>query len=133
MALLEELYDVFYVTQLTQGTALESVVAVDRVRVEPKQSSGTHRHNDAETVLYIEKGSGVVKIGATCFVVNAGDRITIPKGSWHSVHTAQNELVFTSVQSPPIHDEKTGRHDLEPIGFLDLIHLAAESKRKSKS
>ena len=113
MALPEILYDVFYVTQLIQGTALESVVAVDRVRVEPRKSSGTHRHNDAETVLFIEKGSGVVKVGGVCFVVNAGDRISIPKGSWHSVYTAQHELIFTSIQSPPIHDEKTGRHDLE--------------------
>jgi hypothetical protein len=53
MALAGEYYDVFFVTQLTRATALASIVAVDRVRVEPDRHSQTHRHNEAETVLFI--------------------------------------------------------------------------------
>ena len=60
MALSGEYYDVFFVTQLTRATALAHIVAVDRVRVEPEKHSQTHRHNDAETVLFIESGSGTV-------------------------------------------------------------------------
>ena len=62
MSLPEELYDVFYVTQLTRGTALENLVAVDRVRIYPNECSQTHRHNQAETVLFIEEGSGIITI-----------------------------------------------------------------------
>ncbi|MDP3779009.1 MAG: cupin domain-containing protein [bacterium] len=111
----EELYDVFYVTQLTRGTALERMVAVDRVRVQAGRYSQIHRHLEAETVLFIEKGSGVVTINGECHEVSLGSRVCIPAGAWHGVGTFDSELVFISIQSPPIHDEATGRHDLEPL------------------
>ena len=111
----EELYDVFYVTQLTRGTTLERIVAVDRVRVEPHKWSKTHRHLQAETVLYIEKGFGTVVINGAGHDALPGAWIYIPAGAWHHVLPVQVELVFTSIQSPPIHDEATGRHDLEPL------------------
>lgn len=115
MRLLEELYDVFYVTQLTRGTALERIVAVDRVRVEPGRCSQVHRHIEAETVLFIEKGFGVVIINGERHEVARGSRICISAGAWHNVTTFESDLIFTSIQSPPIHDEATGRHDLEPL------------------
>ncbi len=111
----EELYDVFYVTQLTRGTALERVVAVDRVRVQAGRNSQIHRHLEAETVLFIEKGFGVVIINGERHEVAPGSRICIAAGAWHGVATFNSELIFISVQSPPIHDEATGRHDLEPL------------------
>jgi len=106
-------YDVFFVTQLTRATALAPLVAVDRVRVEPERHSQTHRHNGAETVLFIEAGSGTVVINTIAHCVIAGDRLCIPRGAWHSVRTGREALIFTSIQAPPIHDEATGRHDLE--------------------
>jgi len=109
MALSGEYYDVFFVTQITKATALAHIVAVDRVRVEPEKHSQTHRHNDAETVLFIESGSGTVVINTIDHFVTAGDRLCIPRGAWHSVITGREELIFTSVQSPPIHDEATGQ------------------------
>ena len=113
MPLPEELYDVFYVTQLTRGTALENLVAVDHVYIAPNECSQTHRHNQAETVLFIEMGSGVVAIDGNEQEVRKGDRISIPKGAWHNVRTFRSPLSFISIQSPPIHDEVTGQHDLE--------------------
>ena len=109
----EELYDVFYVTQLTRGTALQHVVAVDRVRVELWKCSAIHRHNKAETVLFIERGSGYIMINDEKHLVRAGDRLCIPCGAWHNVSTFQDGIVFISIQSPPIHDEAAERHDLE--------------------
>ena len=67
-----EYYDVFFVTQITKATALAHIVAVDRVQVEPEKRSQTHRHNDAETVLFIESGSGTVVINPDV-VINRND------------------------------------------------------------
>jgi mannose-6-phosphate isomerase-like protein (cupin superfamily) len=74
MVLSGEYYDVFFVTQLTRATALAHIVAVDRVRVEPERHSQTHRHNDAETVLFIESGSGTVVINTIDHFVSLPDR-----------------------------------------------------------
>lgn len=119
MALLEKLHEeryegVFDVIQLTRGTALEKIVGVDLVRVLPHQCSIEHRHPKAETVLMITVGSGVVEIDETDYPVTAGDRLAIPHGICHRVKTGDEELRFISIQVPPIHDESTGRHDVEP-------------------
>lgn len=113
MALSEELYDVFYVTQLTRGTALQDIVGVDWVRMEPWQCSQKHRHNMAETVLVIKEGSGYVVVNDATYLVKTGDRVCIPMGAWHFVTSFQDGLQFISIQSPSIHDDATGRHDLE--------------------
>lgn len=118
MALLEEVHEelyegVFYVTQLTRGTALEKVVGVDLVRVLPHRCSIEHRHPKAETVLMITVGSGIVEIDEIDYPVAVGDRVAIPHGICHRVKTGDGELRFISIQAPPIHDESTGRHDVE--------------------
>ena len=114
MPLPEDLYEgVFYVTQFTRGTALEKIVGVDRVRVEPWQCSRMHHHPIAETVIFIEHGSGIISIDFEDHAVSAGDRVCIPKEVDHNVRTFEQELVFTSIQVPAIHDESTGRHDVE--------------------
>jgi len=115
MSLAEELYDIFYVTQLTRGTALERLVAVDRVRVEPYRCSQIHRHMNAETVLYIESGFGIISVNDVSYEGEKGSRICIPAGAWHGVTTYESDLVFTSVQFRPIYDAATGRLDLEPL------------------
>lgn len=113
MALPEELYDVFFVTQLTRGTVFENFVAVDWVRVDPWKCSQKHRHNETETVLFIERGSGFIEVNDERHLVKARDQLYIPIGAWHCVSAFQDGLVFISIQSPPIHDEAAGRHDLE--------------------
>lgn len=114
MALSEELYDVFYVTQLTRGTALKDI-GVDWVRMEPWKCSQIHRHNMPETVIFIKQGSGFVVVNDVRHLVQAEDRVCIPVGAWHNVFSFQDGLVFISIQYPSIHDEATGRHDLEPF------------------
>jgi quercetin dioxygenase-like cupin family protein len=109
-----ELHDVFNVMQLTRDTDLESLVGVDHVSLQPQQTSQIHRHNRAETVLYMLSGSGVVVIDDTDHHVAAGDRIRIRAGAFHGVRTDESSLTFLSVQSPPILDKSTGVLDLEP-------------------
>lgn len=109
-----EPYDVFEVEQLTRDTALQAIVAVDRVRVAPGRSSRSHRHNRAETVLWIVEGSGVVRVGDRRIEARPGHRIAIGPGVVHGVETGAEALVFLSVQAPPILDEATGSLDLEP-------------------
>jgi quercetin dioxygenase-like cupin family protein len=106
--------DVFQVMQLTRGTELESIVGADYVRLDPEQTSKIHRHNRAETVLYVLDGHGVVVVEDVDHKVVAGDRIRIRTGQYHGVRTGASPLVFLSVQSPPILDKSTGVLDLEP-------------------
>ena len=112
-----ELHGVFQVRQVTRGTALESLVGADLVRVEPAQTSSTHRHNRAETVLFFTAGSGEVLLHAhrEVVAVTTGDRVVIPAGTFHAVRTSIEAVEFMSVQSPPILDLSTGVLDLEPL------------------
>lgn len=110
-----ENYDIFWVRQLTRDTKLEHLVACDFVRVLPQESSEIHRHNNAETVLYIVEGQGEVYHNGTWLKVKAGDRIRIGKGVFHGVRTGNDSLFFISVQSPPILDKASGKLDLEPF------------------
>ncbi len=109
----DEMFDVFSVRQLTRSTSLEDSVAVDDVVIGAQQISRIHRHNRSDTVLYIVGGSGEVVVEDRSLEVKAGDRIHIPPGSYHGVRTAKESLHFISVQTPPILNKKTGTLDLE--------------------
>lgn len=115
-----ELHDgVFHVCQVTRSTALECMVGADLVHVEPRKQSHMHRHNRAETVLFITAGAGEVLLDgiddATCtrVPVAKGDRITIAAGRYHAIRTVTEPLDFLSVQMPPILDKASGTLDLE--------------------
>jgi quercetin dioxygenase-like cupin family protein len=107
--------DVFDVVQLTRGTALESIVAGDLVEVGSGQTSNIHRHNEAETVLYILDGEADVRVGDEVVPAKAGDRILVARGVYHGFITHDSGVRFLSIQSPPILDKATGRFDLEPL------------------
>lgn len=109
-----EAFGVFEVKQLTRGTALESIVAADWVTIAPERTSEVHRHNHAETVLWIVEGAGTLIVGDAEHPVEAGARVAIGKGVYHGVRTADRALTFLSVQSPPILDRERGTMDLEP-------------------
>lgn len=108
-----EEFGVFQVTQITRGTAIEPTVAVDLVTIEPGKTSEVHRHNQAETVLLILEGSGLIRVGDETVPVSRGARVRIGKGVFHGVKTEGEGLRFLSVQSPPILDKTQGRLDLE--------------------
>jgi len=110
-----EHFDVFEVTQITRGTPLESAVAADLVSVAPCQASEVHRHNEAETVLFILDGAGTVLVGESSLRVSKGSRVLIGKGVFHGVRTEGESLTFLSVQSPPILDRARATLDLEPL------------------
>ena len=108
--------DVFDVLQVTLGTPLEEAVGADLVDVEPHQSSGVHRHNQAETVLYILDGEAVIRVGDDEVSVRAGDRLLVRRGQFHGVTTGERALRFLSVQSPPILNKARGTLDFELEG-----------------
>ncbi|MDE2765131.1 MAG: cupin domain-containing protein [Chloroflexota bacterium] len=107
--------DVFDVLQVARGTELEDIVGADVVGVEPHSVSQIHRHNLAETVLFILAGSGTVRAGDEDVPVREGDRLLIPKGTYHGVRTGAEALRFLSVQSPPILNRARDTLDLEPL------------------
>ncbi len=109
-----ERHDVFDVLQVTRDTPLEHLVAADLVVVEPGRTSNVHRHNRAETVLYILDGASDVLVGEDTVKVRKGDRVLVGKGVFHGFVTHDQSVTFLSVQSPPILDEKTGELDFEP-------------------
>jgi quercetin dioxygenase-like cupin family protein len=109
-----ENYDAFEVTQITRGTPLENAVAADLVSVAPGQASEIHRHNEAETVLLILDGSGIILVGESSLRVSKGARVLIGRGVFHGVRTEGESLTFLSIQSPPILDKARGALDLEP-------------------
>lgn len=111
-----ERFGVFDVQQLTRGTRLESTVAADLVTIGPHSTSEVHRHNRAETVIYILRGRGMALVGDAWHEVQAGDRVLIGAGVFHGFATDEHAIDFISVQSPPILDESTGQLDLEPRG-----------------
>ena len=105
----------FDVLQVARGTELEDIVGADVVGVEPHSTSQIHRHNLAETVLFILAGSGTVRVGEQDVPVREGDRVLIPKGTYHGVRTGAETLRFLSVQSPPILNRARDTLDLEPL------------------
>jgi quercetin dioxygenase-like cupin family protein len=110
-----ELQDVFWVTQVTRGTPLESIVGADLVETQPGAVSRAHRHNRAHTVLWILSGDGVVKVGDEEVAARPGLRIQIGVGVAHLVRAGPRGLAFLSVQSPPILNKATGELDLETV------------------
>jgi quercetin dioxygenase-like cupin family protein len=94
--------------------SLEADVAADLVVVDPDQTSGIHRHNFAETVLYFLDGDAIVTVGDDDVPVVAGERVLIGKGVFHGVRTGAADCRFLSVQTPPILNKTTGFRDLEP-------------------
>ena len=107
--------DVFDVLQVARGTELEDIVVADVVGVEPHSTSQIHRHNLAETVLFILAGSGTVRVADEDVRVREGDRVLIAKGTYHGVRTGAEALRFLSVQSPPILNRARNTLDLEPL------------------
>ena len=76
-----EHYDVFEVTQITRGTPLEIAVAADLVSIAPGRASEVHRHNEAETVLLILDGAGIVLVGESSLRYRRGPASSSARGS----------------------------------------------------
>lgn len=66
----------------------------------------THRHPSADEILYLQKGTARVHVGASVRVVNAGATVFIPANTWISADNIGNELVsLVAVFSAPGFEE----------------------------
>ena len=75
-----------------------------------------HRHPHAENVVYILSGDATALIDHIGYRVVAGDRLRIGKGVYHGFKTSETPLIFVSVQSPPILNQKLNILDTEILG-----------------
>lgn len=71
---------------------------------------GLEMHAHLDQFIRIEKGSGLVKMGAykndLCFQKNIGDGYAffIPAGTWHNlINTGESPLKLYSIYAPPQH------------------------------
>jgi quercetin dioxygenase-like cupin family protein len=72
-----------------------------------------HVHKNSDAYFIIVSGSATFLSGRERKLVQAGERISIPRGTPHGFHLEAGEtLQFVSVQSPPIRDSQTGEEDL---------------------
>ena len=60
-----------------------------------------HKHEQADEVLYIEKGSATAILGDRRAQVAPGTTIYIPRGVWHGVESAGQEIQLLWIVSPP--------------------------------
>ena len=60
------------------------------------QTNPLHRHPNCEEVLHLLSGKIRHRLGTKEYVLNAGDTITIPAGTWHNA-TAFNESNATMI------------------------------------
>ena len=66
-----------------------------------KDSVPTHRHNYHSEVVYVKKGWAKMKLNNEEVEIKEGDKIFIPKNTWHSVEVkSEVPLRVLSVQSP---------------------------------
>jgi len=112
--LVPETFDVFQVIQMANYMPLGNKLAIDHVYTPPGKMSEIHRHDKADTYLFIIDGKGTVIIGDSEVKASHGMLLHIQPGVFHGVRTENEGLTFVSVQSPPIFDSD-GNLDLVPM------------------
>lgn len=66
-----------------------------------KSDVRAHKHEHHTETLYVLEGEGNMKLGDTEFVVKAGDYVSIPENTVHSVEvTSTTPLKVISLQAP---------------------------------
>lgn len=78
-------------------------VGADYVIIGPNASLAPHRHEIAESFLFIVKGSARVSLDGELHDVKAGDFIYVPEKVFHGFETRDEPCEFYSIQSPPIY------------------------------
>ena len=88
------------------------VVKVDPRTGSPRLAMGTqdliagariavHKHEQADEILYIQKGSATATLGDRRAQVAPGTTIYIPRGVWHGVESSGQEIQLLWIVSPP--------------------------------
>ena len=109
------LIDAFNVTQLSPGTFLAPVLGIDLIEIASNSTSEIHRHNISDNLVYVIRGRGSVFLDGELYPIQAGCRISIPRGVAHGFKTSGDGLCFVSAQIPPILDEEKGIIDREVL------------------
>jgi mannose-6-phosphate isomerase-like protein (cupin superfamily) len=69
---------------------------------QPRGYAASHRHEAAEQIYYILRGTALVTLDGTPHVLRAHDLAFIPPGVEHSIsNSGFEDLVFVVVTSPP--------------------------------
>lgn len=115
---------------VVQGFVLQSGIdgrtienrEVTLVTLTPEGQYPQHVHKDSDARFIIVSGEATLLLGKTQRKIHLGDIIDIPKGTPHGFDTIVGQnLVFISIQSPPIVNHKTGDLDLQVVNLTDYI------------
>lgn len=82
--------------------------------IPPCGEIGVENHEDTDQLIRIEHGRAIVKMGETrnltdyCVILNEGDVVFVPAGTWHNVvNTQRRPLQVSSIYAPPHHPHGT--------------------------
>ncbi len=85
---------------------------ISLIRIKATGQYPQHVHDDSDAYFIIISGEAVFLSGDNRRKIRSGDRIDIPKGTPHGFELKEGgNLVFVSIQSPPIRDKNTGDED----------------------
>lgn len=106
-----------YVLAAEQGEILRRPNGRVIVKVDPRTGStrlaiGTqelnagagirlHKHDNADEILYIERGSATALLGESRTPVGPGATVFIPRGVWHGVDSTGQEVQLLWAVTPP--------------------------------
>lgn len=71
---------------MASGALTRSNLSVTRMILTPGSSGETHRHSNADEVIYLVKGKVAIDAGGETFLLDASDALSIPGGLPHRIH-----------------------------------------------
>ncbi|HEX4005454.1 MAG TPA: cupin domain-containing protein [Acidobacteriaceae bacterium] len=78
-------------TWMANRAVSKSSLALARMILAPGQSGESHRHPNADEVLYLIKGRIAVRAGSETFQLEAADALTIPGALAHQIENVGDE------------------------------------------
>jgi mannose-6-phosphate isomerase-like protein (cupin superfamily) len=87
-------------------------IKVDPLSGSPHLASGTqtiglgggipvHMHHRENELLFVHEGGGLVTVGDRQALLEKGDTIFVPRGTWHGLKTGDNGISLLWVVTPP--------------------------------
>ena len=84
-----------------QTLATGESLVVERYCFEPGASVTSHRHADAEHVITVLAGEGMVRIAGQRAAVRRGESVVVPRGVYHAIHNDTPERLIVQQVSGP--------------------------------
>jgi mannose-6-phosphate isomerase-like protein (cupin superfamily) len=91
--------------RVSDTSSLKGRVEVDYVVVHKGDVIPLHFHEHSSALCLVVAGSGSIVLDGEIHEVSAGTVMSIPAGVSHEFRAIHEELVFVSVQHPPIEDD----------------------------